>query len=520
MKLSGEDLLKRFKRAKEGRSNWEDMWQDIYDLVLPCREGFYATVGGEERTQEIYDETAPVALGEFNSKMINSMIPQNSQWAGFAPGTDFSGKQASKLQGSLDEISDFVFGAIGNSNFYNEAQELMTDIAIGWSTQIIDEGRDGALLNFKTIPQSHCYWDTGPFKMVDGVFRVREKVKISDLKVIWPKAIISDDLKGKMKGNPDAVTAVVEASYRDWKELGTEKYYYQVVAAADKSLVVDEEFTGLGSRPFVTPRWLVAAGETYGRGPLVQVLPAIRTVNLTAEMVLENAQMAIAGIWQLDDDGTINVNNVEIVPGAVYARPADSRGLERTDMSGAPFNVSDLVIATMQENIRKALFAENLGPVDQTPRSATEVAARMQNLGDQIGTPYSRLLYEWITPMLQRCVYLLTKAGKIEMPKVDGRQVAIVPKSPLARAQKFEEVERIRGFAADVIGIFGPQVALGYLDTDDIVEQLRANWEVRRESVRDEGEREQMMEQIGNALGGAQGEEQGGAPPSLSAVNG
>ena len=42
-------------------------------------------------------------------------------------------------------------------------------------------------------------------------------------------------------------------------------------------------------------------------------------------------------------------------------------------------------------------------------------------------------------------------AGILEMPQVDGRAVRVVAKSPLARAQKFEEIERIRGFAGDVI---------------------------------------------------------------------
>ena len=68
MKLSGEQLLKRFGLAKKGRANWEDMWQEIYDYVLPAREGFYSSVAGEERTEEIFDETALVALAQFISR--------------------------------------------------------------------------------------------------------------------------------------------------------------------------------------------------------------------------------------------------------------------------------------------------------------------------------------------------------------------------------------------------------------------------------------------------------------------
>jgi hypothetical protein len=254
---------------------------------------------------------------------------------------------------------------------------------------------------------------------------------------------------------------------------------------------------------------MVAAGETYGRGPLISALPAIRTVNLVTEMILENAQMAISGIWQVDDDGSINVDNVEIVPGAVYARPADSRGLERTD-SPSNFNVAEIVLQQQQENIRKALFAQNLGPVDQTPRSATEIQARMQDLAEQTAGPSGRLKVEWLDKMIQRIVWLLTRQGVLEMPLVDGRQVRIIAKSPLARAQKFEEIERIRGFAGDVIGMVGPQGGQLFIDHEVLVEELQAKWEVPQNLVRSAGERDKMLS---NAAEAAQAQQQQQAVP-------
>ena len=500
MKLTGPNLLKRFSKAKAGRANWEDLWQDIYDLVLPAREGFYEATPGEERTEEIFDETALVSLADFISRIHQGIIPAHLMWFRLEPGPEITDPQQRKeLQAQLDAVGEFIWEAIVNSNFINEAQEVLTDLAVGWGSLIINDGIDGKLLSFKCIPQSHCFWDTGgPNKEVDGVFRIREKVKINDIKLIWPDAKISDALQGKLRGDPDAMTNLVEASYRDWSKKDTPTYCYQVVAGEDKSLVLDSEERGLGARPYVTPRWSVAAGEVYGRGPLVAALPAIRTTNLVTEMILENSQMAISGLWQVDDDGTINVDNVEIVPGAVYARPPDSRGLEQTD-SPSNFNVADIVLSNQQENIRKALFAENLGPVDQTPRSATEIAARMQNLAEQTAGPSGRLKTEWLDKMIQRIVWLFTRAGILEMPMVDGRQVRVIAKSPLARAQKFEEIERIRGFAGDVIGMLGPQAAQLFLNQEEMVEELQSKWEVPAGVVRSEAERERMMGEMAEA---------------------
>ena len=516
MKLDGPQGLKRFARAKSGRTPWEDLWQDIYDYVLSSREGFYETVPGEERSEEIFDETAPVALGEFVSRIQQGIVPAHSVWFRFEPGPEITDPdQRKELQAQLDPITQFVWEAIANSNFSNEAQELITDLGVGWSTMIIEDGEvDGRLLNFKTVPQSHTFWDIGPNKMVDGVFRVREKVRIADIKLIWNDATLSDDLVGKLAGDPDAVTNLVEMSYRDWDRKDTQVYIYQVIAAVDKSMVVDNETSGLGSRPYVTTRWSTAAGEVYGRGPLVAALPAIRTVNLIVEMILENAQMAISGLWQIDDDGSINVDNVEIVPGAVYPRPADSRGLERTE-AGGDFNVADFVLSAQQENIRKALFAENLGPLDQTPRSATEINARMQDLAEQVAGPSARLKVEWIDTMLQRVVYLLTKRGLLEMPLLDGRQIRVVAKSPLARAQKFEEIERIRGFAGDVIGIVGPEQGQLYIDQDVLVDELQSKWEVPQGLVRSETARKKMLDDVADAA--AETQPQQPAPGGLPA---
>lgn len=511
MRLDGEQLLKRFAKAKSSRGNWEDLWEDIYDYTMPAREGFYYSVPGEERTDRIFDETALVALADFVSIMQAGTVPPNEKWFRLEPGPEVPPSQRAELQAQLDLITDFIWDAISNSNFAVEAQEVLNDLGVGWSTLIVEDGIDGKLLNFKCVPQCHCYWDTGgKFKQIDGVFRVRTNVRIAELTTIWPDATISKQLQGKMKSDPDCKTNLVEASYRDWKA-DTPTYYYQVVATEDKSLVVDDVETGLGARPYLTPRWAVSAGEVYGRGPLVNALPAIRTVNTVTEMILENAQMAISGLWQVDDDSTINVHNVEIVPGAVYPRPADSRGLERTD-SPANFNVADLVLANEQENIRRALYAQNLGPLDKTPRSATEIAERVRDRAEETSGPSARQKAEWIDPMIQRIVWLFTRRGILEMPRLDGRQVRVVSKSPFARAVRFEEIDRMRGFAGDVIGILGPQIGQVYLNGDELVDELREKWEVPTGLVRDEREREEVGRQVSDML-----QEGGTAPGGLPA---
>ena len=74
-----------------------------------------------------------------------------------------------------------------------------------------------------------------------------------------------------------------------------------------KSVLFKERCSGVGSNPFICFRWSKCAGEVYGRGPLLNALSSIKTTNLTVELILENAQMAISGIYQMEDDGVINL---------------------------------------------------------------------------------------------------------------------------------------------------------------------------------------------------------------------
>jgi len=102
---------------------------------------------------------------------------------------------------------------------------------------------------------------------------------------------------------------------------------------------------------------------------------------------------------------------------------------------------------------------------------------------------------------LQRAIWLLTRQGVIEMPRVDGRQVRIVSRSPLSRAARFDEIERIRGFAGDVLGILGPQVGQVFLEQGSIVDELQAKWEVPASLVRSETDRKELVAQASEEAG-------------------
>ena len=60
--------------------------------------------------------------------------------------------------------------------------------------------------------------------------------------------------------------------------------------------------------------------------------------------------MAISGIYQMDDDGIINVDTINLVPGTVIPKAPGSGGLQPVAAAGS-FDVANLVLNDMRLNI-------------------------------------------------------------------------------------------------------------------------------------------------------------------------
>ena len=88
-------------------------------------------------------------------------------------------------------------------------------------------------------------------------------------------------------------------------------------------------------------------------------MAAIKTTNLTIELVLENAQMSISGIYQMEDDGVVNPDTIQIVPGSIIPKAMGSSGLQPINAAGR-FDVAQLVLSDMRLNIKHARYNDML----------------------------------------------------------------------------------------------------------------------------------------------------------------
>jgi len=493
-------VLDRYKKAKSRWMSWSDLWEEIYDYVLPHRESFFKESHAARRTESIYDETAVVGLPKFASRLQLGFFPPNGRAFRLAAGPEFPKEMMSpSLQEELDRITDLLHEGLRNSNFNAEMHEGLQDLGIGTMNLLAEEGRFQGDLHFTSVPPTNLALLPGRMDGVSDWFRWNDNMDITEVKHRYPKAKYTEKMLSEQGKNPKRKTKIIEATVYDEQDKFRDEYTYYLISETDNEILIKERLKGRGSSPWITTRWSKSGFEVWGRGPVLQAMPAIKTLNLTVQLILENAEMAIAGSYVYDDDGVFNPDNITIQPGTFIPRSPGS-SIESLSSAGR-FDVGQLVLDDMRRNVRKALFIDELDtrPNARTPLSATEVSERLADVARDMGAVAGRMQKEFLQPLVERVVHIYTKQGLIDIPKVDGRELRIVPVSPLLRAQDQQDVSDFVRFQQTVASTFGPEITPVLYNQEEVIRFLAQKFGIKEELLASQSQVQsnvQTMQQI------------------------
>jgi hypothetical protein len=489
----GAAVIKRYDKARSIWDRWRPLWQDIYDLCLPQRRGFQITTEGRRNTLQIFDETAVTGVQEFASSVATTMMPPFGRWIDLRAGSSVPKNAREQVDAQLAQVTEAIFEVINRSNFHTQGVEAVTEMAMSTGTLIIeDDFLEG--IRCQALPLTRIVLDCGPFGEVDFWAHER-KLRLGTLLVDYPGAVLPVELARDTAVNPDREVIVIEATWRDWSVPYVETYRWALVWKQHGTTLTTRIYQGLGSNPFITFNWNKDPFETYGRGPLINAISAIKTCNLTVQLTLENAEMAITGMWQYDDDGVIDPDNIQFIPNSMIAKDAASKGLEQLKAPG-DFNVANLVLSEMRENIKRALYVGQFAPLGKTPQSATEVAYRQQDLAKRIGSSWGRLNKELVNRVIRRVAFLLRRRGLIRLPEIDGKVVDIVAISPLARQQNQDDVLAITGWLGQIGQLLGPNTVPIVTDPMETARELGRLQGVPPKLMRSADEQAALMKQM------------------------
>ena len=450
---TAKDLKKLFERAKKRKQPWIPHFQDVYDYVFPYREGFYGQAEGQSKTDMIFDQTAVVGVPRFASRIQQGLFPPQGRAFGLSPGVDFPRQDRTReVQAELDQITESMHEGLRNSNFESELHEAAQDLGIGTMTLMVEPGVFPGDLKFTSVPPNNLFILPGGSDSV-GTWIYERKLSYQETFETWPNVKPNDAMKRGLQNTPDAMLTIQQITVVDPQSLFEPRHQYYLFCVEHECILDRRAYAGIGSCPWITARWSKMSTEVWGRGPILQVLPSIKTVNLTVQMVLENAEMAISGVYAYDDDGVFNPDNMRIEPGIFIPKAPGSR-IEPLQ-SPARFDVSQIILGDERANIRKGLFIDELERDAKTPYSAEEVGQRMADTARNMGSVSGRLWTELMQPLVQRVAYIYRKQGIFQLPRIDGKEIRMTPLSPLLRIQDQADVSNYIQYVQVMNGTMG-----------------------------------------------------------------
>jgi len=439
-RLTPDEIMKRQELAQRKKDEFQQLYQDAYEFALPQRQLYGVWEGGAtgmKKMQRVFDSTAINSTQRFANRLQSVVFPPQRKWCKLEPGLDIPFERKSQAQAIMDLYGEKMFAVLRQSNFDIAMGEFLLDLAVGTACMMVQPGDDVAPINFIPVPLFLVSYEEGANGQVDNVYR-RMRMKGESIQRQWPDATIPPDLQRKIADKPTDDVELLEATIFDH---GRGDYCYHVIDKVTKSELV---YRRKKYSPWVISRYMKVAGEIYGRGPLMTALPDIKTLNKTIELLLKNASLAVAGVYTAADDGVLNPNTVKIVPGAIIpvARNGGPQGpaLQALPRSG-DFNVTQLVINDLRQNVKRILLDESLPPENMSARSATEIVERMKELSQNLGSAFGRLINETMIPLVAKILEVMDERGLIDLPlRVNGLEVKVTSVSPLANAQAMDEV--------------------------------------------------------------------------------
>jgi len=452
MDALSDEILSEFNHVKGNRGNWESHWTEIAERFIPSQSQQFKSKGsnssnGSKNTEFIFDSTPTIALNRFAAILDSMLTPRNSTWHKLGASNPLIAKDR-QAQIWFEEATRLLFKYryAPEANFASQNQQVWKSIgAFGSGAMFTDDLIGGKGLRYKSIHLSEIYFVENHQGTVDKNLR-HFPLTARQAYQKWgdkcPEAVINS-----IKTAPDkqfyflhCVRPNTEIDYErfDYKGMKFTSYYLSIEG---KKII---EWGGYNSNPYAISRYEQASGEVYGRGPAMDVLPAVKTLNEQKKTLLKQGHRAVDPVLLVHDDGIIDTFSMK--PGHMNAGGVSSEG--RALVHTLPVgNVS--VGKDMMDDERAVIndaFLVSLFQIltDTGTQTATEVMERAREKAILIAPVLGRQQTEYLGPMIDRELDILSRQGVLPpMPgilKEAKGEYTIQYESPLARSQQSESV--------------------------------------------------------------------------------
>jgi hypothetical protein len=468
-----EVLRKRYNSAKYVADLWIPIQQAAYFYAVPFRNRYYLPgkeFQGTIQNTRVYDTTAVEAVTTFVTKIHDVMTPPGVQWGSLEvdesmvddPEDENNLELLEEAQLLLDAYMRRLFTFIHASNFDVTISECYYDLSIGTAALVINQHTDSMPFLCTSIPADKLAIEEAVNGNIESWFRTWQNLKICELNTRWKDIIITPNLQALLASDPDAV---IRNIYEGVAYFPNQPQRYLYAVWADNDLLYHQ---WLDSSPGIVWRWKKCNNETWGRGPVMEALPSIISLNEMARVELASANLNTFRPYMGFSDAVFNPHTFRLEPFTIIPiAPIGANGqvpLVPLPNSANP-EFAQMTVADLRMQIKALLFAEQ--PQDSKsvqPQTAYELAMKQSTLAEKIGPIFSRMQQEFLWPVIKRFAYILNSMGLLPYPNVGGIPVIFKYKSPLQLAKGRADLEKFIQYVQVMQGIMGPDATQLYIN--------------------------------------------------------
>lgn len=495
------EVLGYADQQKQHRDAMRALYQDAFDLCRPNESEWSSATEGDDKQSEIFDDTAPDSVGKFAARFQKAMIPPDSNWFKFElpegiknrlrqeNGDIAAESMIEQIELDLERQSDTFFDYIRRSNLTTKANKAFTDLAIGTLAMWISETDEQAMpFRFFTIPLHQLIIGEGADGEIVDVGRDYQ-MEVQNVIAKWGNTgNISQKIKELAEKNPKAKIEILEISVQDRV---TKQYHYHVINVGEKEEIFYDIFD---TSPAVVLRYRVNSTEAFGRGPCIFKLPTIRVLNAWEELAMRGAHRAVGGIFLAQDDGVLDPFTAQILPETVTVVADTERSLRELPYQGRiDFTIEKQRM--LQDEIRRAFFAQQFASPMDPVRTATENSIAYQEMIEDMGGDFGRVQREFLDGLISRVTEILVRRGLMGEITVNREVVNYRYTSPMARAQEMTELSAIQNTIVMSNNLLGPQVTAMEYNLGRVARAIGDYTGADKSLLNTKEEKEQMQQQ-------------------------
>lgn len=456
MSLSDDDIKNLWTEADNNYLNMQQLLYEAYMLAFPQRNQFLEYQDLIKNDTKLdkgvtqYDSTIAYNAQTLSGSIISNLMPPGENWAVLEAGTQIKTNQL--IEKSLNDVTNKIFDALKQSNFYNILPLVMEDFVIGTGVYMVRAGTQDNPLIWEHVPIGMARFNEGRNGEIETCWIVYNDFYIRDIEQKF-NISLTDQMERDLQKNIDARMNMKLGYLYDADEKG---HIYVVMDGDDNIL----DKSRARRFPFIIPRYSLHDKSIYGYGVVLNNINFLTKFMLLAKDLYLGARLGTNPPIQVDEM-LMKDTEVTISPGHLYyVKNMARKALEPIPVT-ISFAAAEQLYIQLRQQISNMFFSNPLGELPKTPiMTATESTFRMDLFAQITTSLWPRWSISVLQETLQKAADIMSDLQVITPIKINNTTIQIKYVSPIFNLQGEQEWGNALQLATDLNPIFGPATPL------------------------------------------------------------